>query len=156
MSHCQPCPLSTQSKSDIGLFLQLDLGCKLNDLNNSYVSQSVSVVSLYRMSLLTLLYPHCCNAGTKYTAFISVRLLSVLCGHSVFSSPPQRPMTSDFEGFLYQILSITIFSYLNSWERASISLFNVECYFYNVFGMTRSLTGDWTQDLPHSMPALYH
>ena len=30
----------------------------------------------------------------------------------VFSSPPQRPMTSDFEGFLYQILSITLFSYL--------------------------------------------
>ena len=31
--------------------------------------------------------------------FFSVRLLSVLRGHSVFSSPPQRPMTSDFEGF---------------------------------------------------------
>ena len=31
--------------------------------------------------------------------YFSVRLLSVLCGHSVFSSPPQRPMTSDFEGF---------------------------------------------------------
>ena len=29
-------------------------------------------------------------------------------------------------------------------------------HFYNVFGMTRSLTGDWTLDLPHSMPALYH
>ena len=56
-----------------------------------------------------------------------VRLLSVPRGHSVFSSPPQRPMTSDFEGFLYQILSIALFSYLNSLERASISLFNVEC-----------------------------
>ena len=31
--------------------------------------------------------------------FFSVRLLSVLCGHSVFSTPPQWPMTSDFEGF---------------------------------------------------------
>ena len=29
----------------------------------------------------------------------SVRLLWVLHGHSVFSSPPQRPMNSDFEGF---------------------------------------------------------
>ena len=48
-----------------------------------------------------------------------------------FPSPPQRPMTSDFAGFLYQILSITSFSYLNSWERASISLFNIEFYFYN-------------------------
>ena len=31
--------------------------------------------------------------------FFSVRLLSVLRGHSGFSSPPQRSMTSDFEGF---------------------------------------------------------
>ena len=29
-------------------------------------------------------------------------------------------------------------------------------HFYNVFGMTRSLTGEWTRDLPHSKPALYH
>ena len=29
-------------------------------------------------------------------------------------------------------------------------------HFYNVFGMTRSLTGDLTQDLPHWKPALYH
>ena len=34
-----------------------------------------------------------------FSLFFSVRLLSVLRGHSVFSSPPQRPMTSDFEGF---------------------------------------------------------
>ena len=59
--------------------------------------------------------------------FFSVRRLSDLHGHSVFSSPPQRPMTSHFEGFLYQILSLTLFSYLNSWERASFSFFNVEC-----------------------------
>ena len=40
----------------------------------------------------------------------SVRFLSVLHGHtSGFSSPPKLPMTSDFEGFLSQILSITIF-----------------------------------------------
>ena len=25
-------------------------------------------------------------------------------------------------------------------------------HFYNVFGMTRPLTGDWTRDLPHSKP----
>ena len=31
--------------------------------------------------------------------FLSDRLLSVLRGHSFFSSPPQRPMTSDFEEF---------------------------------------------------------
>ena len=36
-------------------------------------------------------------------------------------------MTTDFEGFLSQILSITFFVYLYSSERVSISLFNVEC-----------------------------
>ena len=73
---------------------------------------------------------YCINytQSAYYTLFLdSVRLLSVLRGHSVFSSPPQQPMTSDFEGFLYKILSITLFSYLNSGERASIFLFNVEC-----------------------------
>mgnify|MGYP007091382990 CR=1 FL=1 len=48
---------------------------------------------------------------------------------SVFSSASQRPITSDFEWFLYQILSITLFSYLNFWERASISLF--QCWVLN-------------------------
>ena len=52
--------------------------------------------------------------------FLAFDILSVLRGHSVFPSSPQRPMTSDFEGFLYKILSIILFSYRNSWERASI------------------------------------
>ena len=53
--------------------------------------------------------------------------------------------------------------YLKSWERASISLLmfsakqeNYWYHFYYVFRMTRSLSGDWTRDLPHSKPALYH
>ena len=29
-------------------------------------------------------------------------------------------------------------------------------HFYDVFGMTWSLTGSWTRDLPHSKPALYY
>ena len=29
-------------------------------------------------------------------------------------------------------------------------------HFYNVFSMTRSLIGDWTRDLRHSKPALFH
>ena len=63
-----------------------------------------------------------------FLSFFSVRHLSVLRGHSVFSSLPQRPMNSDYEGFLYQILSITFFNFHNSWERASIfPFFNVEC-----------------------------
>ena len=35
----------------------------------------------------------------------------------------------------------------------SAKQWNYWYHFYNVFGMTRSLTGDWTRDLPHSKPA---
>ena len=34
--------------------------------------------------------------------------------------------------------------------------YNYWYHFYNVFVLTQSLTGYWTQDLPHSKPALYH
>ena len=50
----------------------------------------------------------------KYPGFLkkikklSFDFLSVLRGHSVFSTAPQQPMTSDFKDFLSQILSITI------------------------------------------------
>ena len=54
-----------------------------------------------------------------FCVFFSVRPLSVLRGHSVFSSPPQRPMTSEFEGFsIPDFIHYIYFSYLNSWERA--------------------------------------
>ena len=47
-------------------------------------------------------------------SFFSVRHLSVLRGHSFFSSPPQRPMTSDCEGVSGQC-SNTI-SVCNLWK----------------------------------------
>ena len=46
-----------------------------------------------------------------------------------FSSPPQRPKTSDFEGFLYQILSIPLFSYNNCSE----SFVKVRYYSTHIF-----------------------
>ena len=39
------------------------------------------------------------NIEKKNNYFVVVRLLSVLRGHSFFLSSPQRPMTSDFDGF---------------------------------------------------------
>ena len=47
--------------------------------------------------------------------FFSVWHFSVLHGHSVFSSPPHRPMTTDFEGFLSQILFITSLVWRGPW-----------------------------------------
>ena len=80
----------------------------------------------------------------------SVRLLSVLRGHSVFSSPQQRPMISDFEGFSIPDFIHYIYFPIFILEKEPVfSFLNVQCStrallvsFYNVFGMTRSLTGD--------------
>ena len=63
----------------------------------------------------------------------NVRLLSVLRGHSFFSSSPQWPMTSDFEGFLSQFLSLTTDS---------------------IFITSLVWRGPWTPDFPHLKPAL--
>ena len=63
-----------------------------------------------------------CNKGCFF-----VRLLLVLRGHSVVSSPPQRPMTSDFEGFLSQILSITFLTILILEKEPVFPFFNVVC-----------------------------
>ena len=58
---------------------------------------------IYQTVLLNQFYTNLCYEHKQFIMpifiFFSVRLLSVLHGHSFFSSPPQRPMTSDFEGF---------------------------------------------------------
>ena len=41
--------------------------------------------------------------------FFAIQLLSVVRGHSVFSSSPQRPMTSDFEGSIPDFIHYIIF-----------------------------------------------
>ena len=51
--------------------------------------------------------------GFFFSFFFIVQLLSVLRGHFGFFIPGAT-MANDFEGFLYQILSITLFSYLKS------------------------------------------
>ena len=59
-----------------------------------------------------------------FILFFIVRLLSVLHGHSFFSSPPQRPMI-----FYPRFYPLHLFSYLNSWES--------ECWWHwqNLFSM---------------------
>ena len=60
--------------------------------------------------------------------YFSVRLLSVLRGHSVFSSPPQRPMTSDFEGFsIPDFIHYIDFPILILEKEPVFSLVDVQC-----------------------------
>ena len=57
---------------------------------------------MYCLKSINFKQTEVCNVDWScicFFCFFSVRLLSVLRGHSVFSSPPQRPMPSDFEGF---------------------------------------------------------
>ena len=90
--------------------------------------------------------------------------LSVLRGLSICLSPPQRPMTSDFEGisipdFIHYIYVPFLFREKEPvfpFSMLSAKQGNYWYHFYNIFGVTLSLTGDWTRDLPHSMPALNH
>ena len=73
------------------------------------------------------------NAGSKKISLFFFFLAFDFCWFCVvirFFHPRhngQWPPTS--KDFLYQILSITLFSYLNSWERASI--FPFQCWLLN-------------------------
>jgi len=68
------------------------------------------------------------KVGQVFICFFSVRLLSVLRGHSVFSSPLQRPMTSDFEGFSIPDFIQYIYFPIFILEKESVfSLLNVQC-----------------------------
>ena len=73
-------------------------------------------------------------------------------------------MTSDFEGFSFPDFIHYIYYPILILEKEPVFpflMFNVKqgnywYHFYNAFGMTQSLTGDWTRDLPHSKPTFYH
>ena len=81
------------------------------------------------------------NKQHNFIFYFSVRLLLVPRGHSVFSSPPQRPMTSDFDPRFYPLH----FNPILILEKEPVFLIlmfsakqgNYWYHFYNVFGMTQ-------------------
>ena len=72
-----------------------------------YEAFNITHCILYRLSVIVLFYRlflvlYLSNQHLLvflFFYFLAFDFLSVLRGHLVFSSPPQRPMTSDFEGF---------------------------------------------------------
>ena len=95
---------------------------------------------------------------------LSSMLVTFTADLHIFSSPPQQPMTTDFKGFSTPDFIHYIYFPILILEKEPVFPFlmfsakqgHYWYHFYNGFGMTRSLTGDWTRDLPHAMPALYH
>ena len=61
-----------------------------------------------------------CEYFLQSKFFFSVRLLSVLRGHSFFHPRHNGQWPPTSKDFLSQIYPLHLFSYLNSWERASI------------------------------------
>ena len=99
-----------------------------------------------------------------FGVFFSNRLLSVLRGHAGFFIPTTTAndlrLPKIFYPRFYPLHLFSVFI-LEKEPVFPFLMFSAkqESYWYhlyNVFGMTRSLTGDWTRDLPHSKPALYH
>ena len=130
VQHHQHCNIKGRSLID---FKRKGINKITRFANIYYQNNSNLLLSCFLTNLICILFTNDSNLllsiflflnFSKY--FFGVRLLSVLCGHSVFPSPPQRPMTSDFEGFSIPDFIHYIIFYLNSSERAVISLFNVE------------------------------
>ena len=86
----------------------------------------------------------------SFLFFLAFDFLLVLRGHSGFSSPPQRPMTCDLEGFSIPDFIHYIYFPILILEKEPVFPFimfsakegNYWYHFYNVFGMTRSFIGD--------------
>ena len=126
------------------------------------------IMFIFRVRLFFLFVPYpiyasnCINEKRPLSKHDIKLTCSTICTFLSFFHP--QPMTSDFEGFSkpdlihYIIFRILI---LEKEPVFPISMFSAKqgnywYHFYNVFGMTRSLTGDRTPDIPHSKPALYH
>ena len=83
-------------------------------------------------------------------AFYFFNLAFDFCRFSVvirfFSSPPQRSMTSDFEGFLYQILSIASFFELNSWGMIRNEVVQFEAWTNKIYLRSKTSLTTWYND----------
>ena len=101
-----------------------------------------------------------CVVGNDQRFFLfSIKDMCMYIFKIVFSSPPQLPMTSNFEGFSIPDFIHYIYFPILILEKEPVLMFSAKqgnywYHFYNVFGMTQCLTVDWTWDLPHSKSAL--
>ena len=111
--HCTVCT-EVCIERPLFLFLRISQNCLLNDLSEQLLGLSPTFLFNYITFVLSLRQTQClsfltrCLSGAYFLRliilhqdrmFIFLGFLAFDFGHSFFSSPPQRPMTSDFEGF---------------------------------------------------------
>ena len=118
-----------------------------------YISQQVSFIVdtcnliFYKLNHLSLI---CSVHFTLKNFFLAFNICRFYVVIRFISSLPQRPMTSDFEGFsvlhfihyIYFLILILEKEPVFPFSMFSAKRGNYWYHFYNVFGMTRSLTGD--------------
>ena len=130
---CKPTPNCKQCFwGYIGITLSVHLTVYLSSKHNSSLTDERILMKLYTVALynlsMTLSIKKYNLSPKNIQKNVDVWLLSVLRGHSVFSSPPQRPMTSDFEGFSIQdFIHYIYFPILIPEKEPVFSLFNVQC-----------------------------
>ena len=83
---------------------------------------------------------------TRFSPFLAFDFCRFCVVIRVFSSPPQRPMTSGFEGFSIPEFIHCIYFPILILEKELFSMLSTKqghywYHLYNVFGMTQSLTG---------------
>ena len=134
---------------------------QLGEGSYATVYKGISRYGIIQWSSVNKIWPS--SWTIVFFCFFSIRLLSVLRGYSGFFIPAttandlrlQRIYTRSYPLHYFLILFLEkepVFHFL----MFSAKQGNHWYHFYSVFGMTRSLTGDRTRDLPHSKPALYY
>ena len=89
-----------------------------------------------------------CVVGNDQRFFLfSIKDMCMYIFKIVFSSPPQLPMTSNFEGFSIPDFIHYIYFPILILEKEPVLMFSAKqgnywYHFYNVFGMTQCLTVD--------------
>ena len=90
---------------------------KKKRLKKKYIKPNITIVTIqdsFAQKILPLQLIMA-MATFKNIFFLAFNFLSVLRGHSVFSSLPQQPMSSDFKGFsIPDFIHYIYFSYPNS------------------------------------------
>ena len=110
-----------------GVCLSCNIRAELKQLN-TYLLAILSYTAAHNRRMLCHYHSVYISLHQNSFFFFFLFFLAILCGHSGFSSPPQRPMTSDFERFsIPDFIHYIYFPILILEKEPAFSLLNVQC-----------------------------